>query len=376
MPTSNTLHKPCVPSLNTKGEVWVWLGRNHEGLFSPAMEEVLYEAHQLATGLQTTLAGLALTAPNPNECEWLARWGVGKVYTLLSKSTANLKHAAMPCAFTTVRQGLFAQIANLPVAAKPCSLLLLADSFGRASAPLFAAMLGGVCVSNAVQVQGPPSHRLQAVRPLWGGGLETKVEALSQTPLVVSILANAVGEGEPPYAKHTKPTLQIVPFGELQAPQPNNSARQKAAAFEVESLPNASAWSPPDPKKMALVDAERIVAFGRGAFHAKAIALIECLATALGAVVACTRPAADEGWLPFERQVGLTGAVVSPQLYVAIGISGAPYHMVGLRNVKHLIAINQDPEAPIFSAAHLGIVGDLYKVLPPLLKAIGKKHGS
>jgi electron transfer flavoprotein alpha subunit len=114
-------------------------------------------------------------------------------------------------------------------------------------------------------------------------------------------------------------------------------------------------------------DAERIVAFGRGAFSRAAIALVERLAALLGAAVAGTRPAADEGWLPFARQVGLTGAIVTPKLYVAVGISGAPYHMVGVKDPETLIAINTDPEAPIFASAHLGIVGDLHALLPALI---------
>jgi electron transfer flavoprotein alpha subunit len=124
---------------------------------------------------------------------------------------------------------------------------------------------------------------------------------------------------------------------------------------------------PPDPATLDVADAERIVAFGRGAFSEEAIALVRRLADLLGAAVAGSRPAADEGWIPFARQVGLTGAIVRPKLYVAIGISGAPYHMVGIKDPGTLIAINKDPDAAIFGSADLGLVGDLFQVLPALI---------
>jgi electron transfer flavoprotein alpha subunit len=132
---------------------------------------------------------------------------------------------------------------------------------------------------------------------------------------------------------------------------------------------------PPDPASLDIADAERIVAFGRGAFSDAAIELVRQLAEKLGAAVAGTRPAADEGWLPFSRQVGLTGAVVRPRLYVAVGISGAPYHMVGVKEPETLVAINRDPDAPIFGSAGLGIVGDLHEVLPRLIEEIGQGRG-
>jgi electron transfer flavoprotein alpha subunit len=179
------------------------------------------------------------------------------------------------------------------------------------------------------------------------------------SPVVATLLPGAVGEAaaverDVRSAGDRAPTLPTL------EPPP-------ARLVPIEAPPQMLA---PDPGSLELADAERIVAFGRGAFHPEAVALVERLARALGAVVAGTRPAADEGWLPFSRQVGLTGAIVTPRLYVAVGISGAPYHLVGVKDPETLIAVNRDPEAPIFASAHLGLVGDLYEVLPALLERL------
>jgi len=116
--------------------------------------------------------------------------------------------------------------------------------------------------------------------------------------------------------------------------------------------------------------AERIVSVGRGIREAENIALIEKLAAAMGAELAASRPICDAGWLPMERQVGSSGQTVAPKLYVAIGISGAIQHLVGMKGARTVVAINKDADAPIFEVADYGIVGDLFQVVPALIEAI------
>jgi electron transfer flavoprotein alpha subunit len=114
------------------------------------------------------------------------------------------------------------------------------------------------------------------------------------------------------------------------------------------------------------------VAVGRGIKEQKHLALVEELAKALGAEIAASRPICDLGWLPMDRQIGSSGQTVAPKLYVALGISGAIQHVVGMKGARTIVAINKDAEAPIFEVSDYGVVGDLFEVVPALIAELGK----
>lgn len=124
-----------------------------------------------------------------------------------------------------------------------------------------------------------------------------------------------------------------------------------------------------------LTQAQVIVAGGRGLGSAEKFSVIRDLAAALGAQVGASRPVTDSGWLPHEHQIGSSGVTVSPKLYVAAGISGAIQHLVGMRASGYIVAINKDPEAPIFGVADVGVVGDLFEIVPALTKAVRAARG-
>jgi electron transfer flavoprotein alpha subunit len=124
-----------------------------------------------------------------------------------------------------------------------------------------------------------------------------------------------------------------------------------------------------------LSQAEVIVAVGRGIREQKNMPLAENLAAALGGEVAASRPICDNGWLPLERQIGSSGQTVAPKLYIALGVSGAIQHIVGMKGARTIVAINKDPEAPIFEIADVAVVGDLFQVVPALTEEVKKSRG-
>jgi len=326
-------------------EIWVWLPRDREGALTTAGDELLYEAGGLCRRFGARLIALGDRAPLAEEVQALARWGV-----------AEARHLARPSAGHPLCAGGADPLAALAGDVPPRVALFPDDAAGKVLAPLWAAAHDAALVTGATGVTAGTADgagRLVVARPALGGQYEALVTVDGARPLALTLLAGSVGEVRPPpRAREPAPAMNVI------AARPGDVSARPPVVL------------PPDPATLDISDAERIVAFGRGAFSEEAIALVRRLAELLGAAVAGSRPAADEGWIPFARQVGLTGAIVRPKLYVAVGISGAPYHMVGIKDPGTLIAINRDPDAPIFGSADLGIVGDLFQVLPALIAGL------
>ncbi|HSP70142.1 MAG TPA: electron transfer flavoprotein subunit alpha/FixB family protein, partial [Bryobacteraceae bacterium] len=212
----------------------------------------------------------------------------------------------------------------------------------RDYAPKLAARFGRVLIGDVIAGK-PPVF----VRQMFQGKFNADVRLVGEGPHFISIQAGAWrAEGSP--------------LVETFTPTPAPSRQTAEAPFREAA------------RAVDLNAADIIVSVGRGIKEKENIPVVEALAQALGAELAASRPICDAGWLPMERQVGSSGQTVAPKVYIAVGISGAIQHLVGMKGAKTIVAINKDPDAPIFEVADYGIVGDLFEVVPALVEEIRK----
>jgi electron transfer flavoprotein alpha subunit len=244
----------------------------------------------------------------------------------------------------------YVQALQALVAAEQPDLVFLPHTYQtRDFAPALAARLNRPLVTDCIGVRGDAAP-VTYVRPVFQGKLQAEV----------------VAEGPAPHFA----TFQIGAFRADAMKTGSAPAPIRRAAVAID--PGKIRQKPEAPFKEAkqavdLSQAERIVAVGRGIKGQEHLQLAEQLARALGAELAASRPICDAGWLPMDRQIGSSGQTVAPKLYVALGISGAIQHLVGMKGSRTIVAINKDSEAPIFEIADYGIVGDLFEVVPAMI---------
>jgi len=240
------------------------------------------------------------------------------------------------------------------IAAEQPELVFFAHTYQtRDFAPKLAARLDRAIVVDVVGIKGSGGDRVY-VRPVFQGKLSADVKAKGPAPHLVSVQigawrADAVKKGSG------------APVREVAAGLDASTIRQQPEAPFKEAR-----------QAVDLSQAERIVAIGRGIKGQEHLAVAEGLARALGAEIAASRPICDAGWLPMDRQIGSSGQTVAPKLYVALGISGAIQHLVGMKGSRTIVAINKDPEAPIFEVADYGIAGDLFEIVPAMVAELQK----
>jgi electron transfer flavoprotein alpha subunit len=235
------------------------------------------------------------------------------------------------------------------------ALVFLPHSYQtRDFAPALAARLDRALVTDVMAVK-KDGDRLVFVRPMFQGKLNADVVAAGSAPHLV--------------------TCQIGAFRADSASRGAQPAPVEKVPVSIDSSAIRQKPEPPFQETRQAVDlsqAERIVAVGRGIKGQEHLKIAEQLAQALGAELAASRPICDAGWLPMDRQIGSSGQTVSPKLYVALGISGAIQHLVGMKGSRTIVAVNKDADAPIFEVADYAIVGDLFEVVPAMIAELNK----
>jgi electron transfer flavoprotein alpha subunit len=319
--------------LETKGSGW------HRMSFE-ALAAAQKLAVELGVGCSAAVLGeSAAIAPLAAELatkKLNAVWAVGDA--LLAQYTAD---------------GWIAALEQLIAEAQPKYVVLPHTYQVRDFAPALATRLGEVLIGDltAIQVEDAQGRPL-FVRQWMQGKLNAEYRHGNEGGVCFvsvqagSFRADAVESGASE-VKAFAPTLDVAKI----RTKPGEAFREAAQTIDLSSAPV-------------------IVSVGRGIGEQDNLRLVEELATALGAELAASRPICDAGWLPMERQVGSSGQTVAPKLYLAVGISGAIQHLVGMKGAKTILAINKDADAPIFEVADIGVVGDLFEIVPALTKAI------
>ena len=220
----------------------------------------------------------------------------------------------------------------------------------RDFAPKLAARFGECLISDTVEIR-VEGDEMVAVRQLFQGKLHADIRA--KKGAFVSVQAGAFRPAEPAHTSVPVEKFEVELTAEQIRSRPSEPFRESQRSVDLSS-------------------ADLIVSVGRGIKEKDNLPIIEELAQALGAEIAASRPICDNGWLPMERQVGSSGQTVAPKLYLAVGISGAIQHLVGMKGARTIVAINKDENAPIFEIADYGAVGDLFEIVPALTDELKK----
>ena len=302
-----------------------------DGKIKKASREALSIGRKLAESAGGDLMALA---NDKSVAEEAGRYGAKKLYV------ANISDYSTE-AYT-------AALAQVCGEVKPAVLLFAGTSNGRDLAPRIGARLDAGVASDVDQLSWTDG-KLRARRPVYSGKAFATVEVTS-TPAIATARPNAF-------------PVEEAGGGAAEVSEVSVPADAKSKLVETKT---------PEAGEMTIAEADIIVSGGRGLKEGSNFSHVRDLAHAIGGAVGASRATVDAGWIDHQHQVGQTGRVVSPNLYIAAGISGAIQHLAGMSSSKHIVAINKDPEAPIFRVADLGVVGDLFQVLPALTEEVKK----
>lgn len=305
----------------------------------PVSYELLNKGREIADKLNVRLSSVILGYGIRDKCKELIYYGADRVYVYDHPSLKDFdvvlyKH----------------NIIKLIKEVKPNIVLFGATQVGRSLAPRVAAALKTGLTADCIDLQVDDNGDLIQIRPAFTGNIIAFIKT------------------------RTKPVMSTVRYRVFNRGKRDTSRSGEIIEMEPEVFDTGiRVLGKVKDKGISLSDAEVIVSGGRGLKKPEDLKLIKQLAEVLGGVVGASRPLVDEGWISREHQVGFSGNIVKPKLYVACGISGSPQHLAGMRDSKIIVAINVDPSAPIFRYCDYGIVGDLYEVIPKLIEEVRRR---
>ncbi len=311
-----------------------------EGTLKKVSFEALLAGYKIAEKKQDELTAVVLGKDISSIAQEIVKFGVNKVITVDDPTL----EFYTPDGYGSILEKLVREH-------RPHAVILSATALGKDLAATLASRLETVLLPDCTAIDFDEEGNVVATRPIYAGKALATVKAPGVMPLVISLRPRAVGAQE-----------ELNRNGQIVAAQLTPEDLRMKVAEIVKTVT----------KTVELTEADIVISGGRGMKGPENYALLEELAAVINAAVGASRAAVDAGWRDHQFQVGQTGKVVAPSLYIACGISGAIQHLVGMINSKCIVAINKDPEANIFKVADYGIVGDLFQVVPLLTEEFKK----
>jgi electron transfer flavoprotein alpha subunit/ferredoxin len=307
------------------------------GELEDAAFELLGKGRELADSLGVELYSLLICRDVENKVEELIAGGADKVIVVQDDSLHNF----LPEPYSNILLHIFEKY-------KPTIFLAPSTTQGRALLSRTAASIYTGLTADCTGLSVDEDGNLIQTRPAFGGSVKAKIITPNTRPQMATVRPKVFSSLTKNYERKGEIIKETIP------------------ALNFKSTTKFESWIPDETSEISIEDADIIVSGGRGLGKAENFKLLFELAEIIGAAVGASRSVIDEGWIPYSHQVGQTGKTVAPSMYIAFGISGAIQHLEGMRSSDFIIAVNKDPEAPIFKVADIGIVADLFDVIPVL----------
>lgn len=337
----------------TRGDIWVYLEVSSSGKIEESSLELLSRSRELIVNKELKVVGILLGDKNLLDSEGIKKIEDAGAQKIIKIQDTYLKD------YDVLRYSKSLEWLSRKM--RPSIILFSATEIGRDLAPSLATILETGLTADCTELSlDSKTGLLIQTRPAFGGDLMASIICPNRRPQMATVRPHS----------YKKAKFEIDNFSEEDIELPSNIKKDDYNSLKIINK------KPIEAKYPRIEEQKIIVAVGRGVGNEENIKLVYDFAKKNGAGIACSRPIVDKGWLPQELQVGLSGRSIAPKIYIALGISGSIQHVVGMNSSEYIIAVNKDEFAPIFKVAHLGIVGDLKKVLPEISKLISRLNNS